>query len=267
MDVYTTFTINQSTSSISVTIPSPTDTTAGRQIYIANIGSVPLTVAGITLSNGSSMNLFWNGSAWTTTAVSTGVSIVGGYSSSNHYNDGASISGNTITLGAADATHPGLIYNGLQTFAGGQTLKSSSNSASAFQVKNSDGESVFQTGTTQTVNGITNYIADSEFALGSGSCPLTDWTVVGSPTTCAQNTTAANSYAADTSLQLVTTTTSGQGITTSSFTSSPATATSGSGQYYTVSSTPSRPVAPHWPAQTSRYRLPPAAAARRALVP
>jgi hypothetical protein len=240
VDKYTTFTINQNvTAGITLTVPSPTDTTAGRILYISNIGTQTLILGGgigITLSAGSNASLLWNGTAWTSTAVSTGASVVGTYSSSNHYNDGASITGNTLTLGSADATHPGLIDTGAQTFAGDKTFKSSSNSASALRVQNSDGESVFQTGTSQTVNGITNYIADSEFALGSGSCPLTDWAVVGSPTTCQQDTTAANNYTGDSSsLKLVTTTSAGQGITTSSFTSSPVTATSGAGQFYTVS--------------------------------
>ncbi len=114
-------------------------------------------------------------------------------------------------------------------------FKDETSSATALQVQNTDGESVFQTGTTQAVDGITNYVADSEFALGSGACPLTDWSVVGSPTTCAQNTTAANSYEADTSLQLVTTASAGQGASTSTFTATPTTTSSGQGSIWTVS--------------------------------
>ena len=109
------------------------------------------------------------------------------------------------------------------------------NTNAAFQVQNADGEAVLQTGTLATADGISNYITDATFALGSGACPLTDWSVVGSPTTCAQNTTAADTYEGATSLKLVTTTTPGQGVTTSSFTSSPITAASGTGEYYTVS--------------------------------
>ncbi len=40
VDVKTTFNINQTTANITLTLPSPTDTTAGRIIYINNIGTV-----------------------------------------------------------------------------------------------------------------------------------------------------------------------------------------------------------------------------------
>jgi hypothetical protein len=125
VDIYTSFVIPQTTASVSVTVPTPTDTTAGRIIFIANTGTVPMTVAGVTLSNGSSMELFWTGSggAWTTTAVSTGVSIIGTFSGSSQVN-GASISGNTLTFGPADATNPGMVTTGTQTFAGAKTLSS-----------------------------------------------------------------------------------------------------------------------------------------------
>lgn len=40
VDVKTTFNINQTTANITLTLPAPTDATAGRIIYINNIGTV-----------------------------------------------------------------------------------------------------------------------------------------------------------------------------------------------------------------------------------
>ncbi len=134
VDTYTSFVIPQTTASVSVTVPSPTDTTAGRIIFIANTGTVPMTVGGVTLSNGSSMELFWTGSggAWTTTAVSTGVSIIGSFSGSSQVN-GASISGNTLTFGPADTTNPGMVSTGTQTFGGAKTIQVTSTGAFVVQ--------------------------------------------------------------------------------------------------------------------------------------
>jgi hypothetical protein len=40
VDAKTTFNINQTTANITLTIPNPTDTIAGRIIYINNVGTV-----------------------------------------------------------------------------------------------------------------------------------------------------------------------------------------------------------------------------------
>ncbi len=55
------------------------------------------------------------------TPTDTGVTIVGAFSGSSQPN-GASISGNTITFGPADASNPGMVTNGTQTFAGNKTF-------------------------------------------------------------------------------------------------------------------------------------------------
>ena len=56
-------------------------------------------------------------------AVSAGgVTSVGTFSGSTSYANGASISGSTLTLGAADASNPGLVSTGSQTFAGAKTF-------------------------------------------------------------------------------------------------------------------------------------------------
>ncbi len=169
--------------------------------------------------------------------ASGNAAITGQWQSSNNWGIGSnSNTGDSIL-------HLGIVTSGTNTWSTTQNLNllvagteevqptTGNDSATALQVKNADGESVLQTGTLQTVNSITNYIADSEFALGSGSCPLTDWSVVASAT-CSQNTTASDSYNGGTSLLLNTTATAGDGVTTTHFTTAPPTT---SGGYYTVS--------------------------------
>jgi parallel beta-helix repeat protein len=65
VDIYTSFTVNQTTTGQTITIPSPTNTAAGRVIYIANIGSASFGLLGSALNNGSTATLLWNGTAWT----------------------------------------------------------------------------------------------------------------------------------------------------------------------------------------------------------
>jgi hypothetical protein len=65
VDIYTSFTINQTTAGQTITLPSPTSTTAGRLIYIANIGSASFGLLGSNLNAGSTATLLWNGTAWT----------------------------------------------------------------------------------------------------------------------------------------------------------------------------------------------------------
>ncbi len=65
VDVATAFTVNQVTSGQTLSIPSPTTTTAGRLIYISNIGSQSFILLGTTVSTGTSATLIWNGTAWT----------------------------------------------------------------------------------------------------------------------------------------------------------------------------------------------------------
>ena len=153
VDIHTSFTINQTSSSITLSIPSPTLTTAGRIIYIANIGSATTTVGGVTMGAGTSASFFWNGTSWISTAVSTGVSLVGTFSSSSIAN-GASISGNTLTLGVADGTNPGMVSTGAQSFGGAKTFTDvttvAKTSTTAFQIQNTGGSTTLLTADTSS---------------------------------------------------------------------------------------------------------------------
>ncbi len=125
VDIRTGFTINQTTAGRTLTIPAPTVTTAGRIVYISNIGSTSFIMHGVTVSAGANQSYIYNGTAWAPSnvaAAGAGVNTVGAIDSQTKSADGAVISGNTIYLQTADATSPGLISAGVQTIAGAKTL-------------------------------------------------------------------------------------------------------------------------------------------------
>ncbi len=64
VDVKTTFNINQTTASQTLTLPNPTDTTSGRIVYINNIGTSGFTIFGNRLDAGKTVQAMWNGSSW-----------------------------------------------------------------------------------------------------------------------------------------------------------------------------------------------------------
>lgn len=64
VDIYTAININQTTASITLTLPSPTTATAGRIIKISNVGSAAFTVGGVTVGATQATEFFWNGTAW-----------------------------------------------------------------------------------------------------------------------------------------------------------------------------------------------------------
>lgn len=64
VDIKTTFNINQTTANQIITLPSPTDTTAGRIVYVNNIGTVGFTILGSRVEAGQTSQFIWNGTAW-----------------------------------------------------------------------------------------------------------------------------------------------------------------------------------------------------------
>jgi hypothetical protein len=74
VDIATSFNVNQTTTGQTITLPSPTDTTAGRIAYIQNIGSTKFAMLGGYVPAGGSLQAIWNGSAWTRTGGADGVS-------------------------------------------------------------------------------------------------------------------------------------------------------------------------------------------------
>ena len=65
VDVATSFTVNQTTAGQTLTIPSPTVTTAGRSVYISNVGTQTFTIGSFTIAPAGTAQFVWNGTAWT----------------------------------------------------------------------------------------------------------------------------------------------------------------------------------------------------------
>ncbi|HEV2403395.1 MAG TPA: hypothetical protein VGS08_04290 [Candidatus Saccharimonadales bacterium] len=128
----------------------------------------------------------------------------------------------TLSAGAAGAGA------GSSGAAGSVIVKNQSNSTTAFQVQNSVGSPLFVVDTTDT----TNLLSYPGFEVVSGGVP-TGWAKVGSPTTFIQNTNKSFVYHGLGSLEIVTTT-SGQGATTSSFTTAPISGSTNTVSFYAM---------------------------------
>lgn len=64
VDIGSTFSINQTTAGQTLTIPSPTVTTAGRMIKVSNVGTASFKIANIVLAPSKYADFLWTGSAW-----------------------------------------------------------------------------------------------------------------------------------------------------------------------------------------------------------
>jgi hypothetical protein len=71
LDGATSFTVNQTTASQTMTLPTPSPATAGRVVYVSNIGTASFTMYGITAAPGTTQDYIWNGSAWTVNGSGT----------------------------------------------------------------------------------------------------------------------------------------------------------------------------------------------------
>jgi hypothetical protein len=143
VDVATTFNVNQTTASQTLSLPNPTVTTAGRVVYVNNVGTASFTMHGVSIASGVYSSFVWNGSAWIgeAAAVATSggtVASIGTINSQTKSANGAVIASNQLIMQTADATNPGLVSIGTQTFAGDKTLQSSSNTAFTIQDTNTN---------------------------------------------------------------------------------------------------------------------------------
>lgn len=73
VDHYSSFVIEQTTPDITLTLPTPTDTTWGDDVTIRNIGTESFTMYGIVVNDSFDIHLTWKRGAWLP---------VGGYSTS-----------------------------------------------------------------------------------------------------------------------------------------------------------------------------------------
>lgn len=92
-------TINQTTAGITLTLPAPTNTQAGRMLDIMNSGSQSVTVGGQLLAPGTGLCFIWTGTAWGAlgSPVSLDWKLTGNSGTVNTaYNDGGAQANNFI---------------------------------------------------------------------------------------------------------------------------------------------------------------------------
>ena len=162
VDIYTNFTIAQTTAGQTVTIPAPTVTTTGRIIYLTNVGSAGYTIGGSVASPGTTMAFIWNSvtSAWTLVSSGTSGNYIqnGVATQTANFNiqgnattdvvatiQGAnSQSANILEVKAAGVSDP--LFEISAT--GAATFQNSANSTTALQVKNAAGTTFLNVDTT-----------------------------------------------------------------------------------------------------------------------
>jgi uncharacterized membrane protein (DUF441 family) len=83
VDAYTTFNVNQTTTGQTLTLPSPTNTTAGRIAYVNNVGSVEFTMSNEKVQIGKGRQYVWNGTAWSQVGDATGERMISKIKSAN----------------------------------------------------------------------------------------------------------------------------------------------------------------------------------------
>ena len=112
VDLGSAFAVAQTTASQTLTLPSPTNTKAGRVAYLTNTGSAAFTAYGSTVGAGSSVAMVWNGSAWsgysaqpavTATTATTATHLAGGVAGALPYQSAASTTGFTAAGTAGQA--------------------------------------------------------------------------------------------------------------------------------------------------------------------
>ncbi len=180
VDVATSFTINQTTASQTITIPSPTVSTAGRVIYISNIGSASFTMLGSLFPSGASATLTWNGTAWKY-AGSGGSAIENQNAASQTANFRISGSGQadtsflspaldvatagTLSLGTSTATAINLGGTALTGNINiGQATGSNSNTINLGTTIGASGTQTINLGTSSTASSTTNITIGSTIA-------------------------------------------------------------------------------------------------------
>lgn len=64
VDLWSFLTIGQTTPGNTLTIPDPTNRQPGRQLVVANVGSVPFTMLGVLVNPQAGLTAVWTGGGW-----------------------------------------------------------------------------------------------------------------------------------------------------------------------------------------------------------
>ncbi|HEY8999383.1 MAG TPA: hypothetical protein VIM53_03615 [Candidatus Saccharimonadales bacterium] len=179
-------------------------------------GGVLLTGSGNTVVGQNSAGTLAGSSQYNTViGYNSGTTLVG--SNNNNVIIGANIAG--PSGGGSNYLNVGNVLQG-NTSTGSALFQNVTNSTTAFQIQNAAGADIFLVDTATTPNLLTY----PGFEAVTAGVP-TGWSKVGSPTTFIQNSNKAFVYNGLNSLEIVTTSTTGQGAQTSSFVSTPGTGT------------------------------------------
>ena len=219
IDNYSTISATATNPSLTFTVTSPTITTAGRIIYIANVGGTnafTLAAAGlssVTVNTGSTVTLLWNGSAWTnasTVPAGGGTTLQTSYAASGNGATAPQItltsSNNTLNIQDANPTIGANILDvratassGLGTVlvgvgnSGQVTTENTSNNIATINGTNLAASTVCtgslwtNTGTstspwTQTSGGATTLTCSLPASVSNGATYEVVYTIAGSPT-------------------------------------------------------------------------------------
>ena len=167
VDKYTSFAIDQTTTGQTLSLPSPTDTTAGRVVYVFNTGTADFDMESVTIQHGYGQIYMWNGSGWI-----LGASGGGSANTLQSAYDG----GNTITTSNARDLSVTLANT---TTDSNFIINVASGSTGQFEVQN-NGSNVLAAGASgvaittasanalQVTDGTTNYF-NLDTASGSGN--------------------------------------------------------------------------------------------------
>ena len=72
VDARTSFAISQTSAGQTLSLPNPTDTTAGRLVFVINTGSANFTMHGVSLNPNTSQSYIYNGSSWISANIDAG---------------------------------------------------------------------------------------------------------------------------------------------------------------------------------------------------
>lgn len=73
VDIASGVLITQTTPNIVLTLPAPSNTQAGRLLFVGNTGTQPVTVSGQVIANGTGIPFSWTGTAWIPYGAAGGV--------------------------------------------------------------------------------------------------------------------------------------------------------------------------------------------------
>ena len=157
---------------------------------------------GLTSPGASGNVLTSNGTSWVSSAGGSGVSTMT-YTTGTSYSLGGTISGTTLTLGDANATNPGLVSTGTQTFAGAKTFSNTTTFYSDISVngltlgkgaRNIASNTALGISALSSNNAGTNIVAIGYNSLPAGNNSGNNLTAVGSYSGYYNSTGSNNSF-------------------------------------------------------------------------